>query len=290
MIGLARIEILICIALVLVLFGCSAPPPTIEPTAAPSAIPSETVTSAPTATPTILFPDYPNITPEFIPTPTPPAVLYTTQDTLREFPLHLGAQWIYSSTNYSAIEGGGILTATFLVTDTVAAVQARGRMYAAKVVRVASLISSTRDLAQVPHGGDYFQNMTNPQAKWLIVDENKIYQQPEELDWASVLVWRLVYIFPLHQDNRWYPTAEQRALFSPYRDAWIPGVRIVLWQGEYRVPAGNWDNCFEIRESYNPGDSVEWFCDGVGIVAEQFDHAGTPFGFRSELVQFSKGN
>jgi hypothetical protein len=48
--------------------------------------------------------------------------------------------------------------------------------------------------------------------------------------------------------------------------------------------------CIEIRERYNPGDTVEYFCEGVGVVGEHFDHAGTPFGSHSTLERFTPGN
>jgi hypothetical protein len=279
---------LVLFAFLCVLFGCSAPPPTIAPTAAPSVMPTETATLAPTATPTMLFREYPNMTPEFIPSPTPPAALYSTQDTLREFPLRLGATWVYSWTQYDTLEGGGLITTTWRVTDTVAAVETRDSMYAAHVVRSTTLLNTTRDLDTLPFAENYFSNMRNPQAHWLIVDENKVYQ-PWDSDWKNVENSSLNYIFPLAQNNRWYPNVEQRALFSPYRDAWIPGVRIVTWQGARVVLASSRENCFEIQELYNSGATREWFCAQIGRVAEQYDHSGTRFGFRSELIQFIPG-
>lgn len=275
------------VALFCVLFGCSAPPPTIAPTAALTAIPTET-TFAPTETPTPIFPNYPNMTPEFIPTPTPPAIIYTTQDILREFPFRLGAAWVYSSTHYDTLEGGGLVTTTWRVTDTVGMIEARDSKYAAHVVRDTALLSATPDLSTLPHADEYFNDMRNPQARWLIVDENKIYEQLD-LDWKNIENARLVYIFPLSQDNRWYPEPEQRALFSPYKAYPWPNGRIISWQGTYRVLAGAFQPCFEIHEVYTSGDTIEWFCNGIGIVAEQFDHGGTPFGFRSELVEFIAG-
>ncbi len=285
---LVRNEIIFCIGLLCVLFGCSSPAPTIVPTIAPSAVPSATATLAPTTTPTMLFREYPNMTPEFIPTPTPPAVLYSTQDTLREFPLRLGATWVYSWTQYDTLEGGGSITTTWRVTDTVAAVETRDSMYAAHVVRSTALLNTTRDLDTLPFAENYFSNMRNPQARWLIVDGNKIYQ-PWDSDWKNVENSSLNYIFPLAQNNRWYPNAEQRALFSPYHDAWIPGVRIITWQGERVVLGSAKENCFEIQELYNSGATREWFCAQIGIVAEQYDHGGTPFGLYSELIQFVPG-
>jgi hypothetical protein len=94
---------------------------------------------------------------------------------------------------------------------------------------------------------------------------------------------------PLAVDNRWYPDPQQRAQFSPYAGAGerIPGYRIVNSTGSLHVPAGAFEHCYTVEWVYNGGSIFDWFCPGTGIVAEQFDHFGTPFGFRMELLHFS---
>ena len=148
----------------------------------------------------------------------------------------------------------------------------------------------TQEIENLKSQGLYnnIRTIGSPQGAWLIVDGNKIYLQ-WNLDWTELENASLNYVFPFARDNRWYPHPEQRKLFSPYRAAWIPGMRIVTQQAERVVLENTRGHCFEIQELYNAGATVEWFCAEIGIVAEHFDHAGTPFGLRSELVQFIKG-
>ncbi len=218
-----------------------------------------------------------------IPTPTPPAVMYDTRDTLRELPLNLGAVWVYSKTDYETVVGGEIITVTLQITDTVIAVERHDSMVAARVRRTTDFAPSSQDPKMEAKYRNNFGSILDPKEKWVIVDGNKVYEQ-WELNWNTLEQAWLAYIFPLHEDNHWYPDPEQRAQFSPYPG--IPGVRIVDASRPFTVPAGRFENCFHIAEHSNSGGDY-WFCPTIGLVAEQYDHAGTPFGYRLELIRFS---
>ena len=65
------------------------------------------------------------------------------------------------------------------------------------------------------------------------------------------------------------------------------GVRKVLAEESYSTQAGKYEPCYQMSDFYNSGSPIQVFCDGVGIVAEKFDHAGSRFGYSKELIQFS---
>jgi hypothetical protein len=54
-----------------------------------------------------------------------------------------------------------------------------------------------------------------------------------------------------------------------------------------QTPAGRFEHCYRMVDFYNSGGVRQWLCDGVGIVAQQYDHAGSQFGFKQELIKYS---
>ena len=52
------------------------------------------------------------------------------------------------------------------------------------------------------------------------------------------------------------------------------------------MPAGSFDNCYQVIGQYNTGNTLEWLCNGIGAVKSKMDHAGTPFGYETVLVEY----
>ena len=66
-----------------------------------------------------------------------------------------------------------------------------------------------------------------------------------------------------------------------------PGTRGAFGPVDKRTPTGDFENCFEILTSYVSGGTVSWFCLGVGLVSAEYDHQGTPYGYRTVLIDYS---
>jgi hypothetical protein len=265
------------LSLLLWLVGCAAPviaTPTAPPLAPTRAPTSQQVTPTPTVTAT--------------------AVLSVNDAALRVFPLKRGAQWIYTETAYDTLPNDLLpqrtnrqITATLQITDTVMDTQTYASYYAAQVVRERTIISTTMDLAQLGEYREMYFANNAPATKWYIFAGDQVYSQFENLDWTAAQTSTLEYQLPLTEGTRWYPDPEQRAQFSV--DDALPGLRVVEAAPQVRVPGGEFANCFVLHDFYNTGAVLTDFCPGVGIVGEQFDHAGTPFGSHTELLKFTPG-
>lgn len=264
--------------IVLVLVGCGAnPPPTSVPLPLRSPIPvSATTTVARTNS--------------------PPVSPLTNDDLLRMFPLKQGAQWVYLENAYftapinETSTVGQPLFATLQITDTVVATELRDPYYAAKVVRETTILTATRPLDPE---GEYAKSLfivDEPDTKWLIFNGDRIYWSFEPLDWNVPEQFYLGYQFPLADGACWHPAPDlpkECAAGDPPQ--WRLGSRVVQPLESQHVPAGDFDECILVSEIYNSGPTMQRICRGVGIVGEDFDHSGTPFGSHSQLIKFTAG-
>lgn len=195
-------------------------------------------------------------------------------------PVAKGATWVYAYIPYepAAADPTQIVTATYRLTETVVDTESASPYFVAHV-------QGTRSLVQAQPG---WSGMTSdePNEYWYLVRGQQIYQSFQKLDWASVQTdtLTLAYNLPLALNESWCPSSVVKG--EPVQDCTAAGRRIVLDQGEYTTLAGRFDNCYQIVEQYNSGGVEWWFCKGVGVVAEAYDHAGTRFGFTQELVSY----
>nr|NIR26491.1 hypothetical protein [Gammaproteobacteria bacterium]NIR66819.1 hypothetical protein [candidate division Zixibacteria bacterium] len=208
------------------------------------------------------------------------------------FPLQLGNTWVYSSTHYQdygPLEMRGpdgkvvmkcckTITATYIITETVVDLQTSPPYFVAQLYREESLVSASDEWSQEQSGwlGMY----------WYIISGTHVYQQRTELDLSAVDEnSNLEYIFPLELNQRWYPNPGQRKQFPDYEV--VSGLRKVSKVGKVKVPAGGFEQCFQLKEMIGGSTFETWFCPGVGIVDTRSDHSGTPFGFRSVLINYT---
>lgn len=263
--------------LLLLMVGCSG---NVAPTA--SSAPPPTFTALP---------------PPAVQSPTLPLTASAASNILRGFPLKEGATWVYLEQAYDTIPNDALperkdrqITATLLITDTVVETQKHDAYYAAKVVRARSIITTSLDLALLgAYAQDSFAN-NYPDPVWYIFATDKVYLQPQELDWTSLESSIVEYKFPLVAGMCWYPDPTTNFDCSNGDPSTIiPGYRIVEALENQHLAAGDFENCFKISEIYNSGPSIDRFCLGVGVVGQDYDHGGTPFGSHSQLIQFTPG-
>jgi hypothetical protein len=89
---------------------------------------------------------------------------------------------------------------------------------------------------------------------------NTVYQDNR----LSLLRW------PLEVDQEWDAFGDLAKDFS----------NVYFWhvvsREEVTVPAGHYENCFQLQLWTNPDHTINWFCPGTGIVRWEYHHHGTP--------------
>ncbi len=206
-----------------------------------------------------------------LPEPTRPI---SFQSPLPDLPLNWGATWIYSDVVYAETDSQDIVTSTYIYSDTVIDVRSTPPYFAAEISRTASLIA-----------GEPLFNAPEAETWWYVISGTQVYRQAgNQLDLPSVSSSWLEYTFPLTK-SRWYPDPEIRKNVS--LDSMISGIRYTFPESEVAVPAGLFKDCFMIATAYLSGATYSWFCPSLGVVAEKFDHGGTPFGDHAVLMNYS---
>ncbi len=204
-----------------------------------------------------------------------PGVASVLAETLALFPLIEGTTWVYEHQAYDAD-----VEVTWRVVESVVQTRDAGAaksFYLAEIERTVSVIE-----------GEPFPGfITAPQEGvfWYLVDGSDVYRFTVIADPADG--W-LALKLPLDEAGEgWYPDPEQRRLFNE-GDLKLPGFRYILEAFETRLPTGEVHDCFELITPYNNGGIRQEFCLGVGFTSEEFDHAGTPFGYEITLTAFSR--
>ncbi len=205
-------------------------------------------------------------------TPTP-----LPKTALGGFPFPVGTTWVYSRVQYDTVIGDPtqLITATNLITETV--VRAEGI-----VLFQYFLYKQTASLVGAPSG--WQDNSANfDREEWYHIDGKQIYSSPNGYPQSNLLL----YDFPLVVGKSWCPD-QPPPTYNPTCTAM--GRHKVEKQTSYTTPFGTFDECYEISEDINSGGVTEWFCNGIGVVAHKYDHAGTRFGFEDTLIRFAKGS
>lgn len=200
------------------------------------------------------------------------------------FPLAKGTTWTYSYRPYQpAADPNQIVSAEYRLTETVTKVTTTAGVTVAHV-------QSTLSPVQVPAE---FPALTLPAEFWYVVRGTQVFQSNTPLDPAAVDPSQLILAFdlPLSMNRSW--CAQQADPKAPTGTS-VPGCEnggktSVLQAAATRVPAGNFESCYQLQTFYNDGSFFQWFCTGVGVVSVQYDHNGTRFGFQQELTRFTPG-
>jgi len=223
--------------------------------------------------------------PSSTPTTAPPG-----SDFLEIFPLAEGTTWTYKRIGYAQapsdpktiIEGRSEIVET--VVETVSGPDT-----------VVAHIQGRKTLVEADQGweendrfglGDY--------EYWYAVRDGKVYFSDlplEPADFQSDLL-ALEFQFPMGEGTQWCPLLPGEARGSPGTPLPSPceysGMRTVEQVAAYTAPAGKFERCYQMRDAFNSGGVIQWFCEGIGIVAKKYDHIGSRFGFTQELIDFSR--
>jgi hypothetical protein len=221
-------------------------------------------TEAPSTTPRPQPPPSPSVTP-----PTSP---------IHEWPVSVGDYWVYSSKVYGPASDKAfnteIITATFMVTDTVQRIWLEGRFFIAEFQREVRFIGGNDQVD--------FVDVIYPGTRWYAIDDTSVYmqQQMPANNQNEATMW-LEYKFPFSENQCWFPNPDNRRNFSPELCN-----RQVTGPMSLDVPTGKFNDCYEILTIYLSGGTLSWFCSNVGPVKAVWDHNGTPFGFEEVLIRY----
>jgi hypothetical protein len=236
------------------------------------------------------------VKPTEAPTPTAtiaPVTLTPQSDVLRVFPLVPGTSWTYRRSNYTQAENdpNTLLTAETQLVETILSSEQAGAYLFVKFHRGVTL--SRVDAGWGDTTGLGLGNFDN----WYVVTDDKVYSSTEKPAAQTLQLDLLIeeYAFPMTVGASWCPNRQQKGYDPTDAPAETPvpcafaGARTVQGLEAVHTPAGDFDECYRLSDFYNSGGVVQWFCDGVGVVAQKYDHLGSRFGYSSELVKFTRG-
>jgi len=197
---------------------------------------------------------------------------------LSEFPLAKGTTWVYAYETYEpgANDSNQTVKATYQITETVTDIAANSKYYIAHVQRQIVLFNADQGWT-----GTFF-NVADE--FWYVVDQRRVYQSEQPVDIANITFDKMgnIFDFPLELKKTWCSG-------NPASGCEGMGERQVTNVGSYASLSENFDDCYELIDSYNSGGVIQWFCKGVGVVSISYDHLGTPLGFSQKLIRFEKG-
>lgn len=255
-------------------FGTPTPTPTsIPPTATSTPVPP-TVTPPPTNTPVR--------TPSPIEAPASPLPTCSADVT---YPFALGNTWVYSGTIYTGFNPTEVYTATYVVTETVTALQSRPPYTIVRIHR-------EQFPSPTPSDDDWWssERLTATKDYWYVLEDTTVYRLQEEPDWeaipASIVAGtsQIELVFPLEVGQRWYLNEKMQELYPGYETDSM--LRKVVQQGTTVTPTATFKGCFQMTEIIGGHTFEMWFCPEVGIVARRTDHSGTPSGMHEVLIRY----
>ncbi|MDX9991864.1 MAG: hypothetical protein RBS68_07410 [Anaerolineales bacterium] len=207
------------------------------------------------------------------PPPLPASTLESSPPAPRmiSFPLALASTWIYDYRAHVEEQ-----QAAWTVTETILGTQKRAGLLVAEVERIVSLREGQPD--------DPLFMSPAANTSWYILNGPNLFRQyqtlaPEDTSQNT----ELVLVFPPESVPCWPVNAglgpqEVGASGCRYLSESLPF---------YETPAGYFENCVELLTPYLSGSIRSVFCANIGLVAEKYEHLGSPFGYELILIGYS---
>jgi len=203
-----------------------------------------------------------------------------------EFSLAKGTSWTYSDSEYQSAPADPtqVITAQYQLIETVTEITSQNGFFFAHV-------QSEQKPIHVPDG---WMPFSPPGDFWYIIKGQQVFESGEPVDFTKLDTdtLNLAFDFPLSVHQSWCPVRVdlKDPNHAPITNCDNYGKLSVLKQSAYQVPAGKFENCFQIEEYANDGPIFQWFCRGIGVVDVQYDHGGSIFGFKQELTGYNQGS
>jgi len=221
-------------------------------------------------------------------TPSPDTAPLDLSALLEIFPLSPGTSWSYTHSAYSQSisDPDQIVSGVSQIVETVAGMDSYPLFTLVHIRGSKTLLRSDPGWEESGTAGlgDY--------EYWLILQSDSVYRSDTRPDPANLQTGQLLeeYRFPLFQGSNWCPNKLEKGVLTPPPETPVPcayaGLRTVENEETHQTPAGSFEHCFRMTDQFNSGSFIQWFCEGVGVVARKYDHLGTRFGFTQELTGF----
>jgi hypothetical protein len=204
-----------------------------------------------------------------------------------DFPLALGNTWVYSGTFYQGSNPTTILTATYVVTESVVDIlhSDLGEYTIIQIARDENLRSCPTEWQTRPDNWCDRLAIYEPEYYWYVIDGATLYRQ--ELLASHRLFERgnRELLFPIAEGAQWYIN-HTMAQAHPNYDV-NSMLRKVISEGAYTIPAGDFEKCFQMMTVIGGNTSLLHYCPEVGFVERSNIHHGTPFGTHEVLIAYT---
>ncbi len=204
-----------------------------------------------------------------------------TKSTADDLPMSKGDEWVYRVTLYSHA-----ITTTLIVTDTVVETKKLSLYTVAKVHREETIQRIEGMSVESPSKSA--SHKYTPEYYWWVVAGNKVYRQERRFDLQKLGEAIIELDFPLRVGKKWYLTDERAAFRPSSSDQWL--LRKVAKRGAVSVPAGRFEQCFLMQDTWGDASFRTWFCPGIGIVKKTVQSRGPSEGNRLELLKYCLSN
>jgi len=205
-----------------------------------------------------------------------------------EFNLTKGTRRVYLYSEYEPAisDPTQIITAQFQLTQTVTGISRANGLILVDVL-------SEQKTIQMPAGLADYMPLPLTGDSWYIIKGRQGFETGDAVNPATIDTGTLplTFDFPLSVNKSWCPFLIdlKDPTHSLKSNCDNGGKLTILQHTDYQVPAGKFEDCYQIKQCYNDGCFLEWFCTGVGVVESKYDHAGSRFGFEQVMTGYFKG-
>ena len=215
------------------------------------------------------------------PSPTQTPDLSSLNTESADFLLTKGTSWIYSYDEYEPTQTDPtkVTSATYQFTETVVDTVATTKYFVAHIHRDEQFVKADPDWV--------LTESSRPKEFWYIVSGQQVFESFKQPDLNLIQLDSLILVFdfPFSVGKSWCPKAPP----AENKECISMGKKTVASKENYEAPFGTLNDCYQINEDVNSGGVTRWFCKGVGIAAQKYEHGGTRFGFTQVLIGYTKG-
>jgi hypothetical protein len=221
---------------------------------------------------------------------TPSLETPTNQSIYDLFPIFLGSEWKYQTSQTTEIK---------TTNGELKRVSVQGE-YSQTITSIFTGLSDRAKIVEFKIEGENYQNectssslISGDSFLWYVIDEDRLYVACSK-EAANKIATQIVhqenttdlplpeYIAPLKLGTKWSEFNQDDAnnLDSTY-----------VWYVEsivpVTVPAGKYDNCYRILLYTNPDTTIKYICPNVGLVSFLYSHNGSVNDYSVELIKYS---
>jgi hypothetical protein len=207
------------------------------------------------------------------------------------FPLYPGTRWTYTYSGYSQSlsDPNEILSGTLEIWERVSDVQSYPTFILAHIQGTRTLVAADPGWQELDTTG------SGSYEYYYVLEDGNVFRSSAYPDLDTIQTEQMVkeFQFPMAVGAEWCPSMPDEGNLSTSTETIDPcaytGKRVIEAEGSYQTPAGSFKGCYQMRDMDNMGGVIQWFCKGVGMVAQKYEHLGSRFGYSQELTAFTLG-